>query len=386
MSSRTPIALLIAAALASAGCVPATGMAGGTLTASGRVRDDTIVLRAPFPQRTPLDAAIGIPGVRTVPVASARSARSALPTISATLVAVEASAGTEVTAGAVLARLDDRDAAIGVTLAGAAARKAHADVDVIDARLGDVRTATSDLNAMRADVLAAVTKARAARATLLSNIALLEPIVAKLPPLPAPIPVPGPDPRVMLPRLKATLAKLDASLLKADAGLRKVATGRAKLRDARSMLTGARGILRDVATAADIGVSVAKAKQAQSVVSAPTDGVVSWIAEPGTVLMADAPVARILPASPTVVETYLTAEDAARVRPGMRARVTVDADPGSTLPATVTRIGALYEYPPTALPTTEIHMLRAVLVVVTLDDTSDRLPPGTPADITIDTN
>ena len=60
--------------------------------------------------------------------------------------------------------------------------------------------------------------------------------------------------------------------------------------------------------------------------------------------------------------------------------MTLDSAPGSRFPATVTQVVQEYSFPPSALPTTEVHLLRTVPVTVTLAE-GRTLPPGTPVEV-----
>lgn len=375
------IALALAAALLAAGCAPVAA-ADGPIAASGTVRDDVVTVRAPFLQQPAFDPTVGLPGTRT-PRPAARPQPSSQPTVSAAVLSLEVPEGVAVKKGGVLARLDDRSLALGVRIAKTAAAKWHADARVIDQRLSDLATASGKLTDARSQVLSAIAQAKNGRAKLVAVIAQLEAVITKLPPGPFPWPGPGPDPRVMLPQLEGQLAKLDAGLAKANGGLAKLGTAKAKLADARSTVRGARSILREAALAADAGVPVAEAKRAQAVVLAPVDGTVVSLVQPGTVLMADAPVVRLRRAGPAVVDSYLPPADAARLRVGAAAQVTIDSRPDERFAGRVTDLRSLYEYPPNSQPSSEIHLSRAYRVTVTLDDASILLPAGTPADLSI---
>jgi HlyD family secretion protein len=382
--ARSAIALIaVATATLVAGCSGLPRSDQPQITASGTVRDEVISVHAPLLQRPALDYAVGLPGVRASKAPVTRAAASSQPTLSATVAAVETAEGSTVRAGQVVARFDDRDLVIGVEIARTAAAKSHADVRVLDSRLADLESAADTLATTRSQVLAAITKGRSGRAALLANIAALEKLISHTPPGPGRPPPMSPDPRVLLARLKAGLAKLDAGLAKARSGLARLDAGRARLSDARAAISSARVVLTEVAKAADAGVPVAEAKLAQAVVRAPADGLVVAAAEPGTPLMADAPVIKMRRVGPARVDAYLTPEDAARVRVGARADTSIDSLPGRAFTGRVSELRPVYEYPPTSTPTTEIHMIRAFRVTVTLSDPVSRLPPGTPADVTI---
>lgn len=389
MHARPAIALIVAAAaVLAAGCTAAPGTGPARIAVSGTVRDDMLTVKAPLLQRPVPDVSVGLPGARAARPTAVRATASSQPTLSATLVSLETTEGADVRTGQVVARLDDRALALGVEIARAAAAKSHADVRVLDSKLADLASTSDTLASTRSQVLSAIAKGRSGRTTLVANIAALEKLISHMPPGPSAPPTlpPGPrppDPRLLLAQLKAMLAQLDAGLAKAGSGLAKLDAGRSKLADARATIRSARVVLSEVAKAADAGVPVAEAKRAQAVVLAPADGVVVMTAEPGTTLMADAPVLKMRRAGPALVDSYLTPEVAARVRVGVLAQASIDSLAGQVFPGRVTDLRPVYEYPPTSLPSTEIHMTRAFRVTVTLDDPAIQLPPGTPADLTI---
>jgi multidrug resistance efflux pump len=338
----------------------------GALTAAATVRADPVALLAPS-------------------LAATRSASGGgQPAVAGALASVEVSAGTRVSAGQVVARLDDRALALQVEVAKAAARGARARIGVVDSGLDTVADNSAKLATARRKLTAALAKLRASRADVLHNLESARTAAAALPP--GWSPPPGvPDPRVLVVKLEAALAQIDAGLAKATAGRAKLATGTSKLADARSTLRGARGVLVLAADAADIGVQVAEARRGLAVIRSPYAGTVTWAAEAGTVAFAGGPVARILPDGPVVLETYLDSGQARLVRIGSLATASSDSHPTGAFPGRVTGIFPVYGYPPTSLPTTLIHMTRAFRVSITLDDTSAPMPPGTPADLTIST-
>ncbi len=363
-----PIALAVLlgglAWIASARLASNDPVRSGVLYAAGAVRSDPAAVLAPS-------------------LATTRTATSAAqPAIAGVLAAVEVSAGDHVSAGQVLARLDDRELALRVDAAKAAARGAKARVGVIDANLDTVASNTTKLADARRALDDALAKLRASRADVIKNLAAAEAAAATAPPV---LPPGMPDPRAVVAKLKGALAQIDAGLAKAAAGRAKLDTGAAKLSDARSQLHGARGVLVLAADAAEAGVQVAEARRALTVVRAPYAGVVTWAAETGAVAFAGGPVARILPDGPVLLDTYLDAEQVKLLRVGSTATASSDSHPDGAYAGRVSAIRPVYGYPPTALPTSLIHMTRAFRVTVTLDDTAAPLPPGTPADLTIST-
>jgi multidrug resistance efflux pump len=350
--------------LASARLSASDAVVGGALTAAATVRADPVAVLAPSLATT-----------RTVTAGGQ-------PVVAGVLASVQVSAGTRVSAGQVVARLDDRALALQVESARATARGARARVGVIDDGLDTVADGAAKLAVARRKLAAALTTLSTSRADVVRNLASARAAAAALPP--GWTPPPGvPDPRVLVAKLEAALAQIDAGLAKATAGRAKLVTGAAKLADARSQLRGAHRMLLLAADAADVGVQVAEARLALAVVRSPYAGTVTWAAEAGTVVFAGGPIARILPDGPVVLDTYLDVEQVKLVRVGSPATASSDSHPTAAYPGQVTGVFPVYGYPPTSLPTTLIHMTRAFRVTVTLDHTAAPLPPGTPADLTI---
>jgi len=104
----------------------------------------------------------------------------------------------------------------------------------------------------------------------------------------------------------------------------------------------------------------------------------------GESVVAGAPVVSIRPDGFSAVDAYLPPDNLGGLRPGDSALVEIDSHPGQSHSATVTFVGVRAVYPPSWVSTTEVHMTRALPVRVTLDDASVVLPPGTPADVTIE--
>ena len=173
-------------------------------------------------------------------------------------------------------------------------------------------------------------------------------------------------------QLKKGLATIDTNVRKARDGLKKIDDGLRKIADARAGLKRAR-TLAVIAAADTTGVDVAKR---QAVVRAPSDGVITAIAQAGAVLAPGATVATIARPA-TVVATWLAPEEVADVCVGDAATVTLGSLPA---PASgrLSRILPGATYPPSYHTTDRVHLTRAVPVEITVDAA---LPPGVPADI-----
>jgi HlyD family secretion protein len=351
-------------------------LASARLASSGAVQADALSVAATVRAKAVLMLAPSLTATRTATAAGQ-------PTVAGALAAVEVSAGARVVAGQVIARLDDRALALRVEMAKAAARGARARVGVVDVNLDTVSDNSAKLSDARRKLDDALAKLRISRADVLRNLDQARTAAALLPTGWKP---PGvPDPRVLVAKLQGALAQIDAGLAKAIAGRAKLDSGAAKLSDARAQLRGARGVLVLAADAADAGVQVAEARRALAVVRSTCSGIVTWAAEPGTVVFAGGPIARVLADGPVVLDTYLDAEQTKIVHIGSTATVSSDSHPSAEFPGRVTAVFPVYAYPPTSLATTQIHMTRAFRVSVTLDDAAAPLPPGTPADLTIST-
>ncbi|PKQ16305.1 MAG: hypothetical protein CVT67_05855 [Actinobacteria bacterium HGW-Actinobacteria-7] len=428
-------------ALVAAGIVWWTGTQSrttpGTLEVAGDVRAESYTVMTPAITVPAADYTVGIPKpVSTAgaplsagrPASSSSMARNPIPVVAGVLVRVDVEQGDHVVAGQVIAKLDTALLDLGVEQAKATAARARTDVDVIKGNLDTVadnqsslssaRTklssgeaqlvkARSDLLKARKQLVTARSKAIAGRTAIKKQITALEKLIAgsPTPPSPSPTPTPGPTPAQLLAALKAKLAEVNKGIAKADAGLKKIdaglakvkagfsqlvsartklATGASALSDAKTQLTNAKDLLGVVAEGREIGVAVAEAARDAAEITAPVSGVITYVRTQDTVAIVGSPVARITPDGASKVDTYLVAEQLAGVGLGDAARVGLDSFPGRSFSGTVTQIGTSFGFAPTRFPTELVHMARAVMVTVTLDD-SATLPAGTPVDLTITT-
>ncbi|NTU71228.1 MAG: HlyD family efflux transporter periplasmic adaptor subunit [Coriobacteriia bacterium] len=405
------------------------------LVVAGNARADIRTISAPALTYTVPDYTVGIPkpagsnpaamGTGSKRSAPSTAARSSQPVVSGRLTKVLVREGDHVDAGQVVAEFDTALLDLGVDAAEAAARKSRTDVSVIDGNLDDLDTASgklADARTKMATAKASLLKARStltkARATLLSQRAKLRAAKAQRPQLEAALAAlkaqaatfpPGSVPPALqakiadLTKLLASidpglaaiakgLAKVDTNLAKVEKGLAslpaasaKLSSAEAKLDDARTMLGNAKDVLGIVADGQSIGVQLAKARLAQATVRAPYAGTVTFARRSNTVAMVGAPLVRVAADGVQRVDTYLTADQVARVTIGSEADVTYDSAPGTTLHGAVATISSAYVFPPTSFPTQIVHMTRAVKVTIELDE-GDTAPPGTPVDVSIHTD
>lgn len=378
------IAVLLLALVVGLGWVASVRLASeaevqnGELVVAATVRADSVSVLAPSL------AASGAAGAGVGTPPGVPSGASSSPVVAGLLTSVDTSVGAHVQAGQVIGRLDDTALQLHLDVARGAARAARARIGVVDANLDTLKHSAATLTDARARLDNTLASLRAARADIAANLARARTAVASLPPtLPPTLPPGMTDPRVVLSKLEASLAKIDAGLAQATTARAKLDASEAKLADARAQLRDARHLTVLAAEAADAGIDVAEGQVALAAVRAPYAGTVTWVTERGSVLFAGAPVARLKPDGPLLLDTYLDLAESALVRVGSRAHASIDSFPGRTFPGRVSAIRPLYEYPPTALPTRLIHLIRAFRVTVTIDDTAAPLPAGTPADLTI---
>jgi HlyD family secretion protein len=369
---------------------------------SGDVRVVEQIVSAPAIAQPSPDVAAGISATPTAGAASRSRAAGAqtmpaasrTPTVSGFLSEVLVRQGDRVKKGQVVARLDTTMLDLGVAQAAAAARKSRADVAVLDSNLDKLEDARATLISGRAKLL----KARASlettlsrlmkqRATLEASIAAIEKILA----MPGPPPPSIPPLPVVLAGMKAGLAGLNKGIAGIKAGLATMSQALAKMRKGLAQLDTARARLRDLRVvlvaqieAKDTALRSAKVRLGQAAIVAPADGLVLYSRSAGTVVMVGAPLIRVRPDGPTQVQTYLTAEQLASVKPGTPVSVTYDSASGAALTGVVSTIGDDSRFPPTSFPTTIVHMTRAVRVTITLDQ-GETAPPGTPVDIVVRT-
>ena len=368
----------------------------GVVAVAGDVIVDENVVRAPSiaypsPDYTVGIAATGAAAAKGRP-AGAPAATSRMPVVAGYLSEMLATEGAHVTSGQVIARLDTAMLDLGVRQAETARAKARADLHVLDNSLEKMATARAKLVKARAQLVTAraslvatigvVTKTRAG---LVTQITLVEQIIAR-PGGPPPHVPPYP---VLLQGLQQALAGLNKGLSGARLGLATMNRGLAKLSKGLAQLDAARKQLKDVRKLAVIGldaqgvaVTLAKARRGAATVVAPVGGIVTYARAAGTAVMVGAPLVRIRPDGPTRIYTYLTSDQLTQVSVGSPATVDFDSNPGGPLAGHVSCLGDGAAVPPTSFPTSVVHMTRAVRVTVELDD-GLTAPPGTPVDIEI---
>ncbi len=181
---------------------------------------------------------------------------------------------------------------------------------------------------------------------------------------------------------QAKLATGSTALVTAQAQLN---AGAAALRTAKKQAYKARDYVRILAGGVDVGIVLAEAKLDQATILSPVSGIVTQAPNKGSAAIVGAPLVRIQPDAPALVDTYVAGEQLGALHSGSIADITYDSGGGKVLRGTLKAIGSVAEYPPTSFPTDLVHMTRTVKVTFQLDS-GDRPPAGTPVDIAIHTD
>lgn len=380
--------------------------------------DFTVGIPAGSSGGTSGSGAAGASGMSAPGAASSAAKRSAArtgsPAIAGLLATMTVTQGDRVEAGQTIALFDTALLDLGVEQAKAAERRARANVSLLEDNLDTIddnreklasareklasgksqlTETRTELTATREDLVTGRKEAIAGRSALQAQIRQLESIPATL----------TPQQQAALTALKGKLTELDSGIAKMAAGLKQVDTGlakidaalakmpsaaaqlstaRAALDDAEAQVEHARDTLSILVEGQRVAVLLAEGRLSAAKVTAPVAGVVTYARSAGTVVMVGAPVARIRPDGPSLVDTYLTGDQLARVRVGSVVQVTCDSLPGQVFEARIVRLGTASEFPPTSFPTDIVHMTRATRVTAALE-TSSGPPPGTPVDLTI---
>lgn len=377
---------------------------------AGDVQTPVVTIGGPAVVNPVPDFTVGISGATGASARAASASRSGAsssrqPVVSGLLIAVDVAEGSRVTTGQVVARLDARLLSLGVTAARTAYAKTRADADVLADTLDTLASSRAKLATARTKLTRALAQATAGRAALAAQLAQLRAAIHAGPPptppavpptgTPSPTATPGPPfppgpprgptPQQLIARLKIALAKLDAGILQMRAGLAKLASGAAQLADARTQVRNGRDMLNVLADGRRVSIRIAEARLGAAAIITDVSGTVSFARPAGTVVMVGTPIVRIVPDGPSRVDTFLTGEQLARVHLGGDAYVGFDSHAGAPLHGRITRIGETAQLPPTSFPTGVMHMTRAMLVTITLDEPGIA-PAGTPVDVTLPTD
>ena len=297
------------------------------------------------------------------------------------IVAVLAAEGDAVTAGQILARMDDAQARARVAQAQAAtetleARVAAAETalamlkervplqidqakEATDRARAELSAATASYDQAERDaerfrrLLAqrAVDRQRVERTELTLQVAVANRAAAK-----------------------AGLARADKQLAEARLGPRQIRTKAQELVALRGELKRARGALAEAESNLD-----------DLLIRAPAQGVVTTrVADVGEVMVAGSPLFDIVDLDRLYLKVYIPERQIGKVRLGLAARIYTDAFPDRPFSATVRNIAARAEFTPKEVQTPDERVKLVYAVKLYLDDNpKHRLTPGLPADAMI---
>jgi HlyD family secretion protein len=134
---------------------------------------------------------------------------------------------------------------------------------------------------------------------------------------------------------------------------------------------------------AQANLDLLDAQIAKTIVPAPVDGVVlTRNAEPGSVVNAGAALLTLGRLDELTITVYVPEDRVGEVRLGQTADVSVDSFPGVVFKAGVTYISDQAEFTPRNVETVSGRKNTVFAIKLKLSDTSERLKPGMPADVT----
>lgn len=293
---------------------------------------------------------------------------------------VPVSAGDPVVAGQVLAVLDTAPSEAAIEAAEADLTRAEADLGMLDQRTEDIVENRSSAASQTAELQRTIADLQTQRVDLQRQLDAARASIA-----PPSLPSTATPPATVV----TQIAQLEAAIARIDTGIEQAQDGVERLAEAQTTLAEVEGVLgtirRTAAAVIDgrrVVVDLAKAHRDRATITAPSDGVVVSSARTGEVLAAGAPLVRLRSIERPLIRTYVTAEQAVRVREGSSARVSLDSMPDTEYTGLVTSIGDEYVFVPTTFATPLIHLTRGFEVIVEVYGAPD-LPPGTPADLVI---
>lgn len=138
---------------------------------------------------------------------------------------------------------------------------------------------------------------------------------------------------------------------------------------------------------ADANIALIDAQIAKTTITSPVDSVVlNRPGEPGSIVNAGGTVLTLGRLDELTITVYVPEDRLGEVALGQSANVTVDSFPGEAFTATVTFISDQAEFTPRNVQTVEGRQNTVFAVKLKLDDTSGKLKPGMPADVTFSAN
>jgi HlyD family secretion protein len=140
------------------------------------------------------------------------------------------------------------------------------------------------------------------------------------------------------------------------------------------------GMAEKQVAAAKAESALVQRQVAETELRAPTDGVVrARLLEPGDLASPQRPVFTLALTRPKWVRAYVTEAYLGRIKPGIKASVTIDSAPGQPIPARLGYISSVAEFTPKTVQTPELRTSLVYEVRLLVDDPQDRLRLGMPA-------
>jgi HlyD family secretion protein len=140
---------------------------------------------------------------------------------------------------------------------------------------------------------------------------------------------------------------------------------------------------RIAVTLAQANLDLLDAQIAKTTISAPVDGVVmTRNAEPGSVVNAGAALLTLGRLDELTITVYVPEDRVGEVSLGQAANVVVDSFPGVVFKATITYISDQAEFTPRNVQTVSGRKNTVFAIKLKLSDTTEKLNPGMPADVT----
>ena len=263
--------------------------------------------------------------------------------------------GASVTAGQVLAKLDDQSYRHAAAQADAAAAQAQA---ALDKALNGSRI--EDVDAARANTAEARAQLTNARTVLDRQQELL---------------TTGNTPRQTVDNAQRDLRAAQAAVNARAAAQHAMEQG-LRVEDVDAA--------RAAADAAKANAALAHYRLDQATLVAPSDGtIVIRIREPGAMAGPNAPVLSLALDRPVWVRSYVPGPGLSRVVPGTKVAVTGDAPNGKTYSGTIGFVSPTAEFTPKSVETPNLRTELVYRLRIVVDDPDDGLRQGMPVTITL---
>jgi HlyD family secretion protein len=303
------------------------------------------------------------------------------PKVQGRLIDLRVGDGDAVEKGEVLAVLEQTDPAFSLDAALAGVRNAEQQVHVANARLGQ---ASENLGLTSSTVMLGIDEARAQLASATSSYVLARTDLVRARSLVGT----GDEPKQTVDDAQSAYASAAAGLQAARDAL-DVAEANQRNVPLRALDVRASRLQRLQASAAlaqaEATLGLARDQVHETRLVAPYDGfVISHNFEVGDLVQAGSPVLTVGDLVHPYVYIYVSETDLPRIKPGMRADVSIDGLPGHTFVGTVTEISNTAEFTPENVQTREQRIEYLVFrVKVQFTDRSGLLKPGLPVDAAI---